>query len=48
MKTNKELLKIWDENEKQACKGINAYENLTLKEKSRIFDLIVNKQGCKK
>ena len=45
---NEELLKIWDENSRQLIRGINAYENLTLKEKSRIFDLIVNKQGCKK
>lgn len=39
-KTNKQLLKIWDENSRQLIKGINAYENLTLEEKSRIFDLI--------
>lgn len=46
--TNKQLLKIWRENERQTWKGINAYENLTLEEKSRIFDLIAEQQGDRK
>lgn len=41
MKTNTQLLKIWRENERQTCKGINAYDDLSLEEKSRIFDLIL-------
>ena len=39
-KTDKELLGIWRENGEQTIKGVNAYNNLSLKEKARIFDLI--------
>ncbi len=42
MKSDKELLKIWNENEGQFARGINAYEDLPLNEKARIFDLIVD------
>lgn len=45
--TNTELLKIWDENSRQLIRGINAYENLSLEEKSRIFDLIENEEHLK-
>ena len=43
-KSNTQLLKIWEENSRQTIRGINAYENLSLKENSQIFDLIVNKK----
>ena len=39
-KTNKNLLEIWKEYEKDTLKGVKEYEELSLEEKSRIFDLI--------
>ena len=46
-KTNKQLLKIWRENEKQTIGGVNAYNDLTLAEKSRLFDLIADGEHLK-
>ena len=40
MKTKKELIKIWEENTKQTIKGVRDFENLSTKDKCRIFDLI--------
>ena len=42
MKTDKEILKIYDDKEKSPL-NFWAYERLTSKEKIRIFDLIVNR-----
>lgn len=44
MKTNAELMKIWKEYEKDTIKGVIDYQNLSLKEKSRIFDLIMEEK----
>ena len=40
-KINKELIKIWKEYEKDTLKGVKEYEELSLNEKSKIFDLII-------
>ena len=40
MKTDKQLLKIWNEKE-LSYKNIKRYDDLDLKEKTRIFDLII-------
>lgn len=42
MKTKKELIKIWKLNTKNTYKGINQYNALSSKEKSIIFDLILD------
>jgi len=47
-KTDKELLEIWKKNEKQTVSGLNDYRDLTLAEKSRIFDLIVDGKHLQK
>lgn len=41
-KTDKQLLEIWDENERQIIRGLNAYEDLSSHDKARIFDLIAD------
>jgi len=45
MKTNEELLKIWD-NKENSYKDFWIYERLTLKEKMILFDLL-NNRGMK-
>ena len=47
MKSDQELLKIWNENEGQIVSGINACNDLPLNEKARIFDLIANGKNKK-
>lgn len=41
MKIDKELKEIWKERNKDTIGGVRNYDNLSLKEKSRIFDLIM-------
>ena len=43
-KTDKKLIKIWKEKEKDTIKGVIDYQNLSLKEKSRIFNLIMGEK----
>lgn len=42
MKTDQELLKIWEDNTAQKLQGMKDFLNLTTEERSRIFDLISN------
>ena len=49
MKTDKELLKIWKKCENQEnFKEQNNYLNLSIKEKARLFDLIIKENIRKK
>jgi len=43
MKTDKELLEIW-ENKELSFESLNEYEDLDIKEKARIFDIIIREE----
>ena len=43
MKTDKKLLEIW-ENKELSSENLNEYENLSINEKARIFDIIIREE----
>ena len=43
MKTDKKLLEIW-ENKELSSENLNEYEDLDIKEKARIFDIIIREE----
>jgi len=46
MKTNKQLLRIWKNKEKNT-RDFYKYHSLSTEEKSRLFDILAMKQGVK-